>query len=53
MVIKALGQEPVLELVAGVPGLKLSKGAIVVDRRELIDQHPRPVCRRRLLAQGR
>ena len=32
MVIKALGQEHLLELVSVVPGLQIEKGAIVVDR---------------------
>ena len=32
MVIKALGQEHLLELVSAVPGLQLDKGTVVVDR---------------------
>ena len=32
MVIKALGQEHLLELLSGVPGIQLDKGAVVVDR---------------------
>jgi glutamate synthase (NADPH/NADH) small chain len=32
MVIKALGQEHLLELLCGVPGLQLDRGTIVVDR---------------------
>jgi dihydropyrimidine dehydrogenase (NAD+) subunit PreT len=31
MVVKALGQEPLLDLLSAVPGLEVKKGAIVVD----------------------
>ncbi|HUN80608.1 MAG TPA: NAD(P)-dependent oxidoreductase [Phycisphaerae bacterium] len=33
MVIKALGQEPLAELLAELPGLKVEKGRVVVDRK--------------------
>ena len=32
MVIKALGQEPLVELAAAVPALKVEKGRIVIDK---------------------
>jgi glutamate synthase (NADPH/NADH) small chain len=32
MVIKALGQEHLLDLVSAIPGLQINKGAVVVDR---------------------
>ncbi len=32
MIIKALGQEPLLDLLKAVPGLKLDKGKVIVDR---------------------
>jgi glutamate synthase (NADPH/NADH) small chain len=32
MVVKALGQEPLLELLKALPNLKISKGQVVVDR---------------------
>jgi glutamate synthase (NADPH/NADH) small chain len=32
MVVKALGQEPLLDLIAELPGLRCEKGSIVVDR---------------------
>jgi glutamate synthase (NADPH/NADH) small chain len=32
MVVKALGQEPLLELIASVPGLRCEMGKVVVDR---------------------
>ena len=32
MVIKALGQEPLLGLLKAIPGLKVERGLVVVDR---------------------
>jgi glutamate synthase (NADPH/NADH) small chain len=32
MIVKALGQEPLLEVLKALPGLKLDKGQVVVDR---------------------
>lgn len=32
MIVKALGQEPLLDLLKSVPGLKLDKGRVVIDR---------------------
>jgi dihydropyrimidine dehydrogenase (NAD+) subunit PreT len=40
MVVKALGQEHLLDLVAAVPGLQTKKGAIVVDRATLMTSIP-------------
>lgn len=32
MIVKALGQEPLLDLLRSVPGLKLDKGRVIIDR---------------------
>jgi glutamate synthase (NADPH/NADH) small chain len=32
MIVKALGQEPLLELLAALPGLRIDRGQVVVDR---------------------
>jgi dihydropyrimidine dehydrogenase (NAD+) subunit PreT len=32
MIVKALGQEPLLELLRALPGLKIERGQVVVDR---------------------
>ena len=53
MVVKALGQEPLLDLVAALPELKCDKGKIVVDRSHRRHQHRRALRRRRLPAQRR
>jgi dihydropyrimidine dehydrogenase (NAD+) subunit PreT len=40
MVVKALGQEHLLDLVSALPGLQIEKGAIVVDRATLMTGVP-------------
>jgi dihydropyrimidine dehydrogenase (NAD+) subunit PreT len=41
MVVKALGQEHLRDLIAALPGLRIEKGAIVVDRGTLMTSVPR------------
>jgi glutamate synthase (NADPH/NADH) small chain len=41
MVVKALGQEPLLDLIAVLPGLKHENGRILVDRRTGATSIPR------------
>jgi dihydropyrimidine dehydrogenase (NAD+) subunit PreT len=41
MVVKALGQEHLLDLIAAVPGLRIDKGTVVVDRATGMTSVPR------------
>ena len=50
MVVKALGQEPLLDLVAALPELRCDKGKILVDPRYRRHQYRRALRRRRLSA---
>ncbi len=40
MVVKALGQEHLIDLVAALPGLGIDRGAVVVDRATLMTSVP-------------
>ena len=41
MVIKALGQEPLAELMAALPGLKVERGRVTIDRKTGATSIPR------------
>ncbi len=53
MVVKALGQEPLLDLLAALPDLKCDRGRIVVDRATGDNERSRALRRRRLPAKRR